>query len=691
MFGILKSSQVIGAEALYPVVSLVNRRPTTTDQVDELFGRANVIVTTSQIAGQCSDEVRGRFAFHCPYLFIDEAHHVEARTWKALKESFKERRVLQFTATPFREDDKVLDGKLIYKYPLKRAQQEDYFRPIRFRPIIEFDPSKSDSAIAEAALSELRADATGKHVLMARVDSITRAREVFKYYEGQTEFDPIELHSGIKSQKLLDKNREKLIGGKSRIVVCVDMLGEGFDLPELKIAAFHDIRKSLAVTLQIAGRFTRSRSDLGDATFIANVGDVDVKDELKKLYTHDPDWNALLPELSEQIIGEQIEVRHFNDGFTEFPSDIPLRTFRPATSTVVYKTNCANWQPRTFTAGLDSPDSFERLHYSINEAEKTLIVVTARQLPVDWAELDELFTLQCALLIVIWDSDRQHLYINSSTNKGVYKKLAEAVAGQNVQLIREPEVFRCFGRIKRLRLSNVGLTQQIARLVSYTGRMGSDVKPALTDAQKRNTRKAVLFGSGFEDGQRTTVGASRRGRVWSLRRVRLNWFATSRKSIDDKLADESIDPNEVLQTSVFAEAVESIPKTDPIFIDWPEEFYDETDAAIAFFVDGDVRRWALYETSIELADSISDRSIAFRLVHGAESLDLTLTLLGAGETADYAYKIEGGRSAKIGNRSARTSLEDFFYDYPPRIWFANGASLEGNLFTPFNSDSPPFH
>jgi hypothetical protein len=36
-------------------------------------------------------------------------------------------------------------------------------------------------------------------------------------------------------------------------VVCVDMLGEGFDLPELKIAAFHDIRKSLAVTCNLKG------------------------------------------------------------------------------------------------------------------------------------------------------------------------------------------------------------------------------------------------------------------------------------------------------------------------------------------------------------------------------------------------------------------------------------------------------
>jgi hypothetical protein len=51
--GILKSFQVIGAEALFPVVGVINRRPTTAPEVDELFGNANVIVTTSHIAGHC--------------------------------------------------------------------------------------------------------------------------------------------------------------------------------------------------------------------------------------------------------------------------------------------------------------------------------------------------------------------------------------------------------------------------------------------------------------------------------------------------------------------------------------------------------------------------------------------------------------------------------------------------------------
>ena len=108
----------------------------------------------------------------------------------------------------------------------------------------------------------------------------------------------------------------------------------------------------MAVTLQLAGRFTRKRPDLGNATFIANTADVHVQDELRKLYTRDPDWNVLLPQLSETMIGEQVSLQEFLRGFTEFTKDIPLKTVRPATSAVVYKTTCEDWAPQNFREGL---------------------------------------------------------------------------------------------------------------------------------------------------------------------------------------------------------------------------------------------------------------------------------------------------------------------------------------------------
>ena len=102
------------------------------------------------------------------------------------------------------------------------------------------------------------------------------------------------------------------------------MLGEGFDLPELKIAAFHDIRKSLAVTLQLAGRFTRTRVDLGEAVFIANTADTVVCDELRKLYSREPDWNVLLPELADEVVEQRISLQEFLEGFEESEGAIPM-------------------------------------------------------------------------------------------------------------------------------------------------------------------------------------------------------------------------------------------------------------------------------------------------------------------------------------------------------------------------------
>ena len=119
---------------------------------------------------------------------------------------------------------------------------------------------------------------------MARVRNVKRAEEVYKIYEEHSDLGVVQIHTGIKSMRERAEIKKRILSLEARVVICVDMLGEGFDLPELKIAAFHDVRQSLPITLQLAGRFTRSRADLGNATFIANLADVEVNDELRKLY-----------------------------------------------------------------------------------------------------------------------------------------------------------------------------------------------------------------------------------------------------------------------------------------------------------------------------------------------------------------------------------------------------------------------
>jgi superfamily II DNA/RNA helicase len=688
--GVLKEPdcRVLDARTKCPIVGILQHIPRNIADVDEVFGRCHVVVTTSSIAGQCGTEIQERMANACTHLFIDEAHHAEAPTWAAFKERFKDRRILQFTATPFREDGRPLDGNILFKYPLKKAQQEGYFKPIRFLPVVEFNPKRSDAAITAKAIEALNADFHKGHILMARTESVERAKQVFRLYERYPEFKPVQLHTGITSVRQRDAVRRQITSKESRIVVCVDMLGEGFDLPELKIAAFHDIRKTLAVTLQLAGRFTRSRLDLGDATFIANTADVQVQDEIRKLYSRDPDWNVLLPELSDRMIGEQISLQEFLHGFTQFAKEIPLKTVRPALSTVVYRTRCDNWSPENFREGIPGLDASEQVHEAINHEKRTLVVVTAKRVPLAWADVEILFGWEWDLYVVIWSPQQNLLFINASGNAGEYKKLAEAIGGEGVALINGQEVFRTFSGVNRLRLQNVGLTEQLGRNVRYTGRMGADVAPALSDIQRGRARKSVLSGSGYEDGERVTVGASRKGRIWSHRRDRVDQLAAWCRKIGNKLLDASIIPDEILKGTLDVKTIPARPAKMPVRIDWPEEIYMAPEAEWSLIIGG--RERSMAEVSIDLVNPAVDGALLFALTSEAETTEMELEFFEDHGNPNYRFITLGESTAQVGRGATAQDVADFFYYCPPVIWFADGSSLEGNQYAELRSPYPRY-
>lgn len=686
--GILKELGVIPDSFEYPYVGILKTKPETVAEVNQIFNISNVVVTTIHIAGQMAPDLQAKMAEHCEYLFIDEAHHIAASTWRNLKEKFKQRRILQFTATPFRNDNLAVDGKLIFKYPLRKALENGYFKKIHFKPLSEFDPTKVDMAIAEKAIEQLRAD-NPKHILMARVGTTTKAEEVFKIYEQYPEFNPVQIHSGIKSAAQRLKAKQAILSGQSRIVVCVDMLGEGFDLPELKIAAFHDIRKSLAVTLQLAGRFTRSRPDLGEATFIANTADVDVRDELKKLYEHDADWNALLEESSEQAVGQQQALQEFAKDFVNFPDDVPLRNIFPPTSTAIYKTSNGPWNPDNFEKGVPWIKTVDKVYHSVNPIQNTLIIVTAKKVSIDWLRVNGVFNWDWELYILYWDSEQKLLFIHSSSNAGYYKTLAESVCGTDIELVTEDRAFRILSGIKRLKLYNVGLKRQLGRLISFTSHAGSDVGTGISEAQKRNVIKSNVFGVGYENGARVSVGCSRKGRIWSRRTVNVEELVRWFKFVGKKILDDSINTDDILKGTLKPKTILSRPEKTPIRVDWPSNVYSVSEAEYTFdFGDGTYVPMALLD--IELHNPGPTGNIEFSIASENESVEFSLEVRQ--ENGNDVYNIRAaGRATpnvKIGGKVFAAAA--FFYENPPTIWFADGSSLEGNTYTELNSSPTAF-
>src|SRR5690606_25573556 len=114
---------------------------------------ANVIVALPNSLAACTSEAADALSEACTDLIVDEAHHVSAKSWDAVRQRFASKRVLQYTATPFRQDGKRVGGKIIFNYKLGDAQDDGLYSPINLRTVEEYgDQSARDRAIAAAAI-----------------------------------------------------------------------------------------------------------------------------------------------------------------------------------------------------------------------------------------------------------------------------------------------------------------------------------------------------------------------------------------------------------------------------------------------------------------------------------------------------------------------------------------------------------
>lgn len=687
--GLLKTLKLIKEEVFTPFVGILNHKPKSIEEIQEFFNNCNVVVTTMSIVGSLEPAFQSEISTQCSHLFIDEAHHIGAETWRTFKNNFKSNYILQFTATPFRNDDKPINDKIIFNYPLRKAQEEGYFKPIDFIPIYEWDIEQYDFAIAEKGVSILREDLSNgfDHILMARVANIKRAEQVFEIYKRYVEFNPVVVHS---QSKKIEEIRKQILNHESRIIVCVDMLGEGFDLPELKIAVFHDIKKSLPITLQLTGRFTRSSRDsnLGNASIVVNLATTEASKELEQLYASDSDWNYLLPLFSEDKTQDQINFYDFIKGFVKFPSELQLQNIKPAMSTVVYQTNTESWFPSKFDNGIIGIEDCEQIYSDINSERRTLIVVTGYREPIKWGKIDDLFQLIWTLYIVYWNQDKQLLYIHSSENAGNYEKLANAVTNDTAELINAEKIYRSLHGIVQMKINNVGLKNQLDKLLSFTLHTGEDIAAALTQVLLANKVKSNIFCTGYEFGEKISIGCSYKGRIWARLTTNIEGFIKWCDHNGNKLLDDTIDINSVMKGAIIPKVISTLPtETDPISISWNDSLYSLNEDAI-YLIRTNKTKYPLYTFDLKLVHFETDY-IRFQVSNDTFSSIYEMQLFTQNEIGRFRFVcIENPLEILIGNK--QLPLINYFKNESPIIRFTNGSSLEANIFYKYKYLGPPY-
>ena len=695
--GVLKDSRfgIVDEDALNPIVGVITTAFEDVEQLKDFIAQCNVVITTMQIIDSAKSEQQDVFVSSFSNVFVDEAHHIVAASWRKFSDRFPRKKLVQFTATPFRNDGQRLDGKIIFNYPLRQAQEDGYYRTIHFLPVREYgEEAVVDRAIAERAGEKLKADKDAKldHIMMARCETRVHAEAVYKIYqELYPDLRIVLLYSNCEDYH---ERYKRIVNRDVDIVVCVNMLGEGFDLPELKIAAFHDIRKSLPITLQFAGRFTRTSRDaqLGDASFVANLADLTVQQELIGLYEEDADWNMLLADANDNRVYKEEEYKDFLDGFREgVEAKIPVSSIYPKFSTVVYKSFINGWKPEEFYKGIRGYDKLDYKSYDLNEHEKLLVAVLAKEQNIEGIRVKDVRTLVWSYLVLFLDDKKNLLYINSSDNASVYYEVAKYVIGETgktPELIRGINVFKTFHNIKRTKLRNVGLKVYLGKDIRFRMHAGRDVENGLSRIEKMNSEKSFVVGDGFENGEKTSIGASYKGRIWSLSgNGNILEFKRWCQEQGAKLTNPKIDGNQILKETLIPKMIKELPNDSvPFSIDWDDEMWGELETRYSFKLLGSMSY--MYDTDIELCENPAQgNSIRFAIFNDVQRVEFKLELFENTENEDNKYPdyrvtqlTPGEAVIQYGTKSLK--LTEFFEDEDniPIVFFTDGSILRGNEY-----------
>lgn len=643
--GVLKRIGVVTPNARFPVVGRIEHGFATAEAAKEFVDACNVIVTTPHaLDAAANDEVRQTVLDGCTHLFVDEAHHVAAPTWNRIRQAFEDKLTVQFTATPFREDGEHIGGRMAYEYPLSLAQREGYFSEIDYYSVLNLkDP---DRAIARRAVQRLQEDLENDldHILMARVKQIDRAHEVVEVYrEIAPELKPVEVHSRKTTSEQADV-LESIRNRDSRIVVCVNMLGEGFDLPALKIAAIHDTHKSLGVTLQFIGRFARTTGgQLGNAAVVVGRPARNFDPELRRLYAQDADWNEVITDLSEDVIEEQREISDFEDGFGAMPSEVTMRSLLPRMSTVVYRST-QEWDPLGIL-DVYSDDELLTHPIAINQRDMVAWFVTEVRSSVRWGDIEAVEEISYELYVLYRDDRNDLLFINSSNTDSHHERLAKAVVGESAERITGETVYRAMSGLDRLVPTNVGLLDYRNRSRRFSMHVGADVVEGFPASEAATKTKTNIFAVGFERGERTTVGASLKGRIWSYRVANsikewVDWC----DHIGAKLLNDQLDVDAIMARFIRPEVLNDRPNLVPLALEWTWEFYAVGGESLVLHVEGDPgERVSLIDVEFAIRDHSPDGPIRFSVLTPNHSIDYSMNF----EEGEQVVTSDGALNATV--------------------------------------------
>ncbi len=676
-----------------PNVLSVGERITTPERWQELR-QYDVVVGTVQSISPALDDVAEPEPDQFDLVMVDEAHHSSARTWQTLLDCFPKSRRILFTATPFRRDRREIHGRFVFTYSLRQAHSDGVFGRIRYKAVETRGDSRShDSAVAIATQDQFHEDREAglDHLVMVRTDRKTRARELTEIYAEHTDLRLVSLnsdHSLRHAKSVLRRLSEGELDG----IITVNMLGEGFDLPRLKIAAVHAPHKSLAATLQFIGRFARTAGEnLGAATFLAAPDDIEI--ERRRLFETGAAWQEMVENLNAEQMEREAHLREVLESFglQESPvpdlSDLSLYALEPYHHVKIYRAKGAV----DLHADLEFPEDTVVAYRSVSPGQDAAVWITRERSAVRWSRDGRIVDVRHDLFVVYYDEATRLLFICASLRtEGVYENVASQLMEGEPRILPLARINRALNGLASLEFFNVGMRNRVLgnQTESYRIITGRSVGQAILPSDARLFHRGHCFGRGETGEGAITIGLSSASKVWSNKTSQIPDLITWCKELARRLQTDRVPvTGGGLDYLSAGEEVDRLPPG--IFCaDWDYNIY-RSPRFVDLLIDGVDTRFQLLDLEIEIEyDRCTDAQIALVFRNG----EATYRAIFSFDT-ERLFEPASGHEITVnvisGNR--RVSLVDFLNEHPLCFYTEDLSLLRGfDLHKPLRDDRTIF-
>lgn len=619
-------------------------------------------------------------------VIADEAHHSASELWGQILKYFSCAKQLLVTATPYRRDKKEIKGKFLYSYTMTQAYKDGIFGEIEFLPVHASE--NADVAIAKETEKQFIKDKEDGlfHRVMVRTASKKRADELVKVYEENTKLNLLKIDSDVAYTEICSTINKLRIGDIDG-VICVDMMGEGFDFPNLKIAAVHAPHKSLEVTLQFIGRFSRtSGSNIGKAKFIAVPSEIEI--EAEKLYDSDAVWSELIPHMNDQKLMHEVNNREIINKIKSIRSDgeykaISPSIFKPFAHSKIYDV----FGEVDYSFQLHSFESAKVVNEFREPDTNSIVYLLKEDLKPKWITDNQIMNTEYNLIVVYYDSDCKLLHINSSIKKEeLYELLAEKIV-KDGKFKRIPSscLKRVYRNMKSIDFFNIGLKSGINsnKKEDYRIIAGQGVHKALTEEYGSTFFRGHSMAGGTDpELGKITMGYSAGSKVWSNAYLQIPDYIMWCKYVSKQIRDKSVVKTGTEFDNVpDTEFVTKLP--DDFFvvsIIWDMSVYEGNTTQLLDLNSGEC--WQLLDLETKFEEQINEKEFLFLLVASSNVIRIKSTITDKGMS--FSIVAEETNRFRIIEQSKEYCLSDYLKYYQPTFYLPDFSAICNNEYFAVN-------